>query len=92
MLKGENDSKSNKLLIILFTLFLIILNLAVIGYVGYFLISYSEYPFYDVINETVILSMEYLGKRDTLTAIGVVALILLSLSIVYHGLLNYLKD
>ncbi len=92
MLKGENNSKSKKLLLILLTLFLMILNLAVIGYVGYFLISYSEYPFYTVINETVILSMEYLGKRDTLTAIGVVALILLSLSIVYHGLLNYLKD
>lgn len=89
---NENKRTGRKIFVILFSLFLVIIIILALGYIGYFILTYSEYPFYQMENNTVVLSMEYLGKRDTLTALGVVSIIILALSIIYLGLLNYLKD
>ena len=49
-------------------------------------------PIYSTIGNQTVLSQEYIGKRDTNAFLTVVALILLSSTIFYTGLLNYLKD
>ncbi len=42
-------------------------------------------------NQTLVYTDEYLGKVNTLTILEIMALLILSVSIFYAGLLNYLK-
>ncbi|MFX1282397.1 MAG: hypothetical protein ACFFB5_02035 [Promethearchaeota archaeon] len=75
-----------------------ILILSGVGALVFHVINY-DVPIYmfeeeTIGNETfaeVVYSEAYIGKRDTNTFLEILALMILSLSIFYAGLLNYLK-
>lgn len=55
-------------------------------------ISTYSVPIYRTIENETVLSEEYIGKKDTLIFLEITSLLILSMSVFYAGLLNYLKD
>jgi hypothetical protein len=70
---------------------LLILIISVFAALIYHVATYSV-PFYSTIGNQTVLSEQYIGKRDTNMFLEIAALLLLSSTIFYAGLLNYLKD
>ncbi|MFX1506658.1 MAG: hypothetical protein ACFFDC_11195 [Promethearchaeota archaeon] len=78
-----------------------LIMIAIIGSIGaliYHVLNY-DVPVYMIqegsingsVVEEVVLSEDYIGKRDTNLFLQILALLVLSISIFYAGLLNYLK-
>ncbi|MFX0206815.1 MAG: hypothetical protein ACFFDT_12585 [Candidatus Hodarchaeota archaeon] len=78
-----------------------LIMIAIIGSIGaliYHVLNY-DVPVYMIqkgsingtVVEEVVLSEGYVGKRDTNIFLQILALLVLSVSIFYAGLLNYLK-
>ena len=90
------DSRS--VIVLFLSLFFLILILASFGALIFHVLEY-DVPMYTtkqgssdgVIIEEVVYSEDYLGKRDTNIFLQILALFVLSVSIFYAGLLNYLK-
>jgi hypothetical protein len=94
--KNENkkhERKIGKKIVVFFLTFLMLVVIfSSIGYLAYFITEYGKYPYYTNSTGTLILSEEYIGRRDSLTAFGILSILVLGLSILYLGILNYLKD
>ncbi|MFX0049648.1 MAG: hypothetical protein ACFE8U_00010 [Candidatus Hermodarchaeota archaeon] len=88
----ENKKTGKRIVVFFLTLLFLMIILSSIGYLTYFIMNYGQHPFYTSQFGSVLLSEEYIGKRDSLTAFGILSILLLALSIIYLGILNYLKD
>ena len=76
---------------VILSFILLILIISVFAVLILHVATYSV-PFYSIIGNQTVFSEEYLGKRDTNAFLEIAALLLLSSTIFYAGLLNYLKD
>ena len=76
---------------LIISLILLILIIGVFGALIFHVATYSV-PFYSIIGNQTVFSEDYFGKRDTNAFLEITALLLLSSTIFYAGLLNYLKE
>ncbi|MFX0173616.1 MAG: hypothetical protein ACFE9L_17130 [Candidatus Hodarchaeota archaeon] len=90
--KNENKKTGKRIVVCFLTILFLVVILSSMGYLAYFIMIYGEHPFYTTKFGDILLSEEYIGKRDSLTAFGILSILLLALSIIYLGIMNYLKD
>lgn len=90
--------EARDVIVVLLTILIMIAIVGAIGALIYHVVNYDlpvymtqEGSFNGTVVEEVVYSEEYVGKRDTNLFLQILALLLLSISIFYAGLLNYLK-
>ncbi|UCG01726.1 MAG: hypothetical protein JSW11_19210 [Candidatus Heimdallarchaeota archaeon] len=90
--------EARDVIVVLLTILIMIAIIGAIGALIYHVVNYDlpvymtqEGSFNGTVVEEVVYSEEYVGKRDTNLFLQILALLLLSISIFYAGLLNYLK-
>ncbi|MHA2203159.1 MAG: hypothetical protein ACW991_05670 [Candidatus Hodarchaeales archaeon] len=90
--------EARDILVVFLTILIMIAIIGSIGALIYHVLNY-DVPIYmtqegsmnGTIVEEVVYSESYVGKRDTNLFLQILALLVLSISIFYTGLLNYLK-
>ena len=98
-MKVLNTMEARDILVIFLTLLMIIAIIGSIGALIHHVLNYDlpvymtqEGSFNGTVVEEVVLSEDYVGKRDTNLFLLILGTLVLSISIFFAGLLNYLKQ